>query len=606
MSSSTREVRHLGLPFIAALVACAGGCSNPLGPAASDYGKRAPIERLRAIERLELEKFAQRVPTPAQAPTETPARPPNRFEGVESTDLSIADIRKSTVEHNLDLRVALVDPVIAGEALREEEAKFEAVFRPAFQYREDDSPTLDVTASNQRDSYLFGAGVDIPLRSGGRVSVDMTEFAQETDNPFVTLNTSYSPDITFSISQPLLRNAGRTANTHSIRIAAYQEQITQARTKLEVIRQLAAADKAYWGLYAARRALDVTQQQYDLAVEQLEKARRLVNQGAAAEVEVIRAQAGVAERLESIIVAENAVLQRQRDVKRLMNMPGLDIDTKVAIKTVTEPSPKPYELDGSRLAEVGVNNRMEMLELELQLASDLSTIDFARNQALPLITLDYQYSIQGLGATLQSAHGVLWRNNFEGWFLGISGQVPIGNEAAKARVQQAILTRLQRLSTQDARRLAIRQEVLDSVDNVQSAWQRILAARQSSIAAGRTLEAERRQFDLGARTSTDVLDAATRLAEGQLDEIRALSDYEIALVDLSFATGTLLGAARVDWSPLDPRGSEPTARDPNDPVLLEPGEAETVRPQTPEAAPTQQGTVTPSPTQDPVPPPERP
>jgi outer membrane protein TolC len=298
---------------------------------------------------------------------------------------------------------------------------------------------------------------------------------------------------------------------------------------------------------------------------------------------VIRAQAGVAERLESIIVAENAVLQRQRELKRLMHTPGLDIDSKVALKTVTEPSPKPYELDGTRLAEAGVNNRMEMLELELQLASDLSTIDFARNQALPLITLDYQYSIQGLGATLQDAHGVLWRNNFEGWFVGISGQVPIGNEAAKARVQQAILGRLQRLSTKDARRLAIRQEVLDSVDNVQSAWQRILAARQSSIAAGRTLEAERRQFELGARTSTDVLDAATRLAEGQLDEIRALSDYEIALVDLSFATGTLLGAARVDWAPVDPRGADAPVRDPFDPVLLEPGEVQPTP--APESAP---------------------
>lgn len=129
--------------------------------------------------------------------------------------------------------------------------------------------------------------------------------------------------------------------------------------------------------------------------------------------------------------------------------------------------------------------------------------------------------------------------------------------------------------------MAIRQEVLDSVDSVQSSWQRILAARQSAIAAGRTLDAERRQFDLGARTSTDVLDAATRLAEGQLAEIRALADYQIALVDLSFATGTLLGAARVDWSPRDPR-TEDTKElempDASAPVLLEPGVQPVVEP----------------------------
>jgi outer membrane protein TolC len=198
-----------------------------------------------------------------------------------------------------------------------------------------------------------------------------------------------------------------------------------------------------------------------------------------------------------------------------------------------------------------------MLELELQLAADLSTIDFQKNQALPLFTLDYQYTIAGLGETFQRAHDVLWNNNFESWFVGVNGQIPIGNEAAKARVQQAILVRLQRLSTKEARSLAIRQEVLDAVDNTQSAWQRILASRQSSIAAGRTLDAERRQFELGARTSTDVLDAATRLAEAQLAEIRALADYQIAQVDLSFATGTLLGATQVEWQPRDPRDESP-------------------------------------------------
>lgn len=544
----------------------AGGCSNPFGPMAKDYGDRAPIERLRSIERLELEKFA-RPATPGSIPTTaadgTPEKPVNRFAGLESTEITLEQVRAATIENNLDLKVALVDPVMAGEGLREEEAKFEAVFRPTFQMREIDNPTLDVTESNQSDTLLFGAGVDIPLRTGGRVSVDMTEFMQEASNPFLSLNTSYSPDVTFSISQPLLRNAGRRTNTHSIRIAAYQEQISQARTKLEVIRQLAEADRAYWRLYAARRALDVTQQQFDLANEQLEKAKRLVQQGAAAEVEIIRAQAGVAERLEAIIVAENAVLQNQRDLKRLMSMPDLDIDTTIIIKTVTDPAPQPFELEGSRLADAGVTNRMEMLELELQLAADLSTIDFQRNQALPLFTVDYQYNIAGLGATLADAHGTLWRNQFETWSLGVSGQIPIGNEAAKARVQQAILTRLQRLSTKEARRLAIRQEVLNAADNVQSAWQRILASRQSSVAAGRTVEAERRQFELGARTSTDVLDAATRLAESQLAEIRALSDYQISLVDLSFATGTLLGASRVDWQPRDPRGEAVLPREPS-------------------------------------------
>jgi outer membrane protein TolC len=484
-----------------------------------------------------------------------PEKAKSRFEGMASLDVPLRMVRSATLENNLDLKVALVDPSITSQGLRAEEAKFEAVFRPSIGYREDDNPTFNTTSSNQQNLGHVGAGVDIPLRTGGRVSVDFTESKTDTPNPFVTFPTAYESAVTFSMSQPLLRNAGRDANTYSIRIASYNQQISETRTKLEVIRQLAAADRAYWRLYAVRRELEVRQREYELAQNQLAKAQRRVDAGDAPEVEVIRAQSGVAEQLDAIIIAENSILNQQRELKRIINISGLEMETKIALVTTTEPTPINYVFDAPALADLAVANRMEMLELELQLAADLSTIDFQKNQALPLFTLDYEYSVGGLASTFSENNAVLGRHHFDSWAINLTGSIPIGNEAAKAHVQQAILTRLQRLSTREARRLAIRQEVLNAIDGVEAGWQLILAARQSTITAARTFEAEQRQFDVGARTSTDVLDAATKLADAQLSEIRALTEYQVALVDLSFATGTLLGSAKVDWFPSDAHDS---------------------------------------------------
>ena len=86
---------------------------------------------------------------------------------------------------------------------------------------------------------------------------------------------------------------------------------------------------------------------------------------------------------------------------------------------------------------------------------------------------------------------------------------------------------------------------LDALDALRAAWQSILAARLETVLAARTLAGEERQFNVGIRTSTDVLDAASRLADAQSREVRSLADYEIALVDISFASGTLLGHSRV-------------------------------------------------------------
>ena len=95
-------------------------------------------------------------------------------------------------------------------------------------------------------------------------------------------------------------------------------------------------------------------------------------------------------------------------------------------------------------------------------------------------------------------------------------------------------------------------EVLNAIDQAEANWQRILAARQNSILNGRLYEAERRQFELGMRTSTEVLDAQANFANAQSAEINALAEYQIALVDLAYATGTILGSARIQWEPIVP------------------------------------------------------
>jgi len=308
-------------------------------------------------------------------------------------------------------------------------------------------------------------------------------------------------------------------------------------------------------LYAAREALDVAQQQYELANTQLKQSQRRADAGDVAEIEVLRSQEGVAQRLESIIIALNDIHLRQREIKRLINVPGLTLDTPVMLVPESVPDPVEYRLDRKALVDEALDHRMELLELELQLSIDESTIAFDRNSALPLFTLDYTYRINGLGSGLRRSFDVMRSSDFRDWVLGLSAEIPIGNEAAKARVQRSILQRLQRLSSRDARKLSITQEVLDAIDNIQSGWQRILAASQSSILAARTLRAEQRRFQVGMSTSTFVLDTATRLADAQLAEIRAVTDYEIAKVDLAFATGTLLGAARVEWQPLNARNA---------------------------------------------------
>jgi outer membrane protein TolC len=520
------------------------GCEQFSADENSYQTKIAP-ERTQRIETLELPKAKEE-----QAPMDV-----NDVNQVlpKELELTLEECRALTLANNLDLKVQLINPSLAAEKVSQQEAQFEAAFYSNITYSKTDTPIaslLDEISGSQVDYTSTNLGVEVPLRTGGTINFDLADSRAETGSIYSVFDPSYGSDMSVSISQPLLRGAGKRSNTYAIRIAEYDRQITDARTKLEVIRIIADVDRVYWRLYAARRELDVRKQQYELAKALYEQAGRFVAAGDKPQIEIIRTEAGVAQQLEAIILAENNVRDRERDLKRTLNKADLDMQSPTVLMAATEPDPVRYELDKEKLLTTAMTNRMEMLELELQIAQDFDTIDYMRNQSLPLVTMDYRYNVNGLGGTRNDSFDLLFDKRFEDHRIGLQLLVPLGNEAAKSQLRQAYYQRKQRLASRDSREALIELEVLNAIDQLEANWQRVLASRQSAILDSRLFEAEKRQFELGLGTSTDVLRAQADFAESQRAEILALSEYQIALVDLAYATGTLLGAAKVRWEPI--------------------------------------------------------
>ena len=354
------------------------------------------------------------------------------------------------------------------------------------------------------------------------------------------------------MSQPLLKGAGKREFMHPIRIARYNEQIVNATTKMNIIRYISAADQAYWDLYKKRKVLEVRQQQYALAKAQLERARRFVEAGQNPQVDLIRAEAGLAGQLSTIIAAENDLRMSQRDLKKILNKPGLSMETPTVIIPATDPDPMHHLLDRDKLVTYAVENRMDMLQLEFDIAKNLSDIEHIRNASLPDLNLRYRYGIGALGKSRNESYDMLWDKNYEDHSVSLNLLYPLGNKVARSDLRGALYARRQKLASRQGRKAIIEQDVLNALDGLETNWQNILANRQSAILDGRLFQAEQRQFEVGARTSTDVLAAQAQFANSQSAEYEALANYQIALVTLAEATGTLLGAAKIEWEPAVP------------------------------------------------------
>jgi outer membrane protein len=460
---------------------------------------------------------------------------------LRTVTLSIEQVRAAALANNLDLKVELVSPSIAKRTLEVEQAKFESTIFGSTNYRRAETVGTGTVSEVQTGEL----GIEKPLPTGGEIQVGL---------PFSdTYSSGGLAEAAASVSyiQSLLSGAGTRINTQSIRIAAHQWNVASARTKLVAINLLANADIAYWRLYAARKELEVRREQYKLAQDQLNNAKKKVSAGSAPKIEIVRAEAGLAGRLESVINAETAVESRQRELLRIINQQDIPLEAKVEIIMETEPDPLGLKLDEKKLAEQALANRMEMVELEQLLTIDDLNIELSRNSLLPDVTFSYTYSASTQDSSLGNTFGELRSDSFNDHSVGISATIPMGNRAAEARLQRAKLEKIQDISTRDTYRQIIRQQVYEAVSELQGSWRRILAAEQGVTAAYRDYQVEQSQFQLGVSTSTDVLYSATGLADAQLRRIYAFADYEIAQINLARATGTLLGHGQVSIASVD-------------------------------------------------------
>lgn len=448
--------------------------------------------------------------------------------------LSLPEIRAAALANNLGLKVELVEPSLAQQAVDVERARFESVFRTSASY------STELQEGDARSFGAFEPSVETPLQTGGSVITRLP--VQDNDG---VLEAAAS----ISVVQSLLRGAGTQVNTYALQIAGYNKGSVDAFTKLRAINILANADVAYWNLYAARIQLAVNREQYKLAENQVRIARVKVAAGSAAKIEIVRAEAGLSGSLDGVIGAETAVRDWERILKQIMNRPDLPLNAPVDINTVTNPDPKGLDLDQEALVRAALENRMEMADLEFQLAIRDLGIAQAKNDLLPRLDLEYSYRAGGQAGDVGGAFEDLFRDPAQEHRVGLSAAIPLGNRAAEAQYRRARLAKVQTELSRQQQEQEIRLEVYDAVYGLQQSWRRILAAEQGVARAYRDYRAEQAEFQLGRRTSTDVLLAASQLASARSRQINAFVSYEITQVGLARATGTLLGRGNVRLQP---------------------------------------------------------
>jgi outer membrane protein len=439
-----------------------------------------------------------------------------------------------------------------------------------------------------------------PLMTGGRVGAELTVARQDTTNIFAGANPLFTSQLTFTFTQPLFRNFRTDESRRQIELAKKRLTLSDSQFRQRVIDIVAQVQSAYWDLVFARREVEIRAEAVALARIQLEQNRRFVEAGTAAPVDIVAVEAQLEQRQEEFLLALENLTRVENALKSLILDQRQSPLWQETIIPTEQVNLEPVNISLDEAVRAALAKRPEMEQFDIQKTANEIDIQFFRDQLRPQLDFVGSYSLQGLAGTplpittnpfaggfntavlerlnLLSAQAGLGpvavpppsvripgvfvggfgqslsnmlTKNFYGIRVGVNMSFTLNNRAVQGALGRALAQ--DRLIAAQRRRLEtqIESEVRSALQSVQTALRRVQAARASRVAAEAQYASEMRRYQVGESTNFLVLDRQNALSAARGREVRALTDYNKAVVALQRAMSTTLDANSLMIKPTD-------------------------------------------------------
>ena len=401
------------------------------------------------------------------------------------------------------------------------------------------------------------------LPTGGALSVDASGARQTTNGAFALLSPAFGTRVGVELRQPILRDLGIDPARLSIRVAAAGRHAALASLRRTVSETVAAVERSYWELVAARQTVAVREEAVQLAARQLDETRSRVKSGAAPGTEASQPRAELERRRGDLLAAREALARTNNDLKLLILADADEALWLGAMAPTDSAAVNPLPVDVPTLLERALAMRPELDVARAALDRRRAETAYARNGVWPALDAVVSYDRFGLagsrnpvgptGAIPSSLDGdlgqsfhVLGDGDFHDTRVALVLGLPVRNRAARAAATIARSSERQTEDDLERVRKAVRAEVLDAAAALETAGQRIEAARAGREAAEIQLSAERDRYATGLSTNFLVLTRQNDLARAQLDEISARTDFRNARTEMARATGSLIEEHGID------------------------------------------------------------
>jgi outer membrane protein len=471
----------------------------------------------------------------------------------DSLQLTLNEAVRRAIDNNPDLATVRFGTQVESARVAESESAYTPVFSTVIGASSNLTPPSNFLLGERgvdTNDLFSSTGVRQRLAWGsGTWNLSWDTSRTTTDNPLTSFDPSLQSGFQFAFSQPLLKDRKMDLARQQTIVTRRNLESAELRVREAVVQTTAAVKQAYWTLKATLANVTVQQRSLELAQELVRQNKARVDIGQTPPLDLLQAQAEVAQRRENLIRANTAMGDAEDRLRRLIMDPADASFWRMRINPTDEPVVGGVLPDVDAIAAGGFAGRYDLERARKDLENIGTNVDFFNNQKLPDVRLETSFRSNGLGGTrflrsggfpgtitgtvnrgYGSVLGDMFGSSYPSWSFGLTVNYPLGRSFEEAGLARAQVERRQAAQRIASLQLEIGETVRQAVRQVHSTAERIEAARAGQQVARQRLDVEQRRFEVGLSTSFLVTQAQRDLLQTEVNLLQAMLDHQSALV----------------------------------------------------------------------------
>jgi outer membrane protein TolC len=490
----------------------------------------------------------------------------NPFVNEEAVPIDQRRLLTSVISRNGQALFARLQQQIAEGNFDEKSSLMQPEFFAEGRYTDQDtknSATDVATNPGKRESDAFEqqelnleTGVRLPTATGAELIMSWSGTQRDNNLKLVGIVDTpeeFTGSLNLSVRQPLLQGFGNRITESRIEEASLEQRVVEEELHRELLTVSAEALRVYWQIYMAERFIEVETSALKNADNIMNETQSQVDAGRQPNTSMWEAEARVLQSQSSLHAEEQRWRDSQSQLKTLLSLPGDEFDALtfgIVDRPVTAayPTPEDFTAYADNLLQQWPGYRAAKWRQQIQ-EQVLTRAEEGNRNKLDLVT---GYRTSSFDTQGGDAFNDSFQTDHPTWYVGLEFSMPIGtNLKRKGAVGSAQAQQRQAdLALRDVR-VELINELRNRLAQLDVAHGDLKRARRNQELYEDLFEVELKRYNVGQSRLRELYEREDDRILAQKRYAKALADYQLAIIGMQLAEGTLFERYNINIASVD-------------------------------------------------------